>query len=303
MQAAKSAARADNATIATNLAIDVAAKPQISHAGTAASPSSSRKSTTSPKHSRQQTRSRPSSSSKLSYHHHPTTGSLNSHVHYRVRGSSPSPSTSGRKIAGLGNISTLNNSTTEQRQGDLLALHFQSCQLFQDAGDPPAAGLDATEPTDPQTGSSKQKQPPPSLPFMVPTTEEKQPYVSERTDPSGPATSSSVRISDEMAIDWMTPSTRRREYEQIDRANRGFRRWRPRCCRGRDTRTPFFEEKGGRGNYEGSVRRFRMDLPDDDGPPPRPSERFVRSSSSVKGQLLPKISGSKKGGSWLCCFG
>ncbi|THC91854.1 hypothetical protein EYZ11_008676 [Aspergillus tanneri] len=69
-------------------------------------------------------------------------------------------------------------------------------------------------------------------------------------------------------IDWTSPSTRRREYEKIDRASSGMRGfWRrvaPRWCQSRDNRTPFFEEgKDGKGNYEGSVRRFRMDLPDE----------------------------------------
>jgi hypothetical protein len=69
-------------------------------------------------------------------------------------------------------------------------------------------------------------------------------------------------------IDWTSPSTRRREYEKIDRASTGVRGfWRrvaPRWCQFGDNRMPFFEEgKKGKGNYEGSVRRFRMDLPDE----------------------------------------
>ncbi|KAL5335963.1 hypothetical protein BJX70DRAFT_305728 [Aspergillus crustosus] len=69
-------------------------------------------------------------------------------------------------------------------------------------------------------------------------------------------------------IEWTSPSTRRREYEAIDRASSGVRGfWRrvaPRWCQFGDTRVPFFEEgKDGKANYEGSVRRFRMDLPDE----------------------------------------
>ncbi|PGH36162.1 hypothetical protein GX50_01017 [[Emmonsia] crescens] len=68
-------------------------------------------------------------------------------------------------------------------------------------------------------------------------------------------------------IDWTSPSTRRREYEKIDRSTRGVRgMWRriaPGWCQPGGSRMPFFEEgKGGRGMYEGSVRRFRMDVPD-----------------------------------------
>ncbi|GLI82006.1 hypothetical protein PoHVEF18_010406 [Penicillium ochrochloron] len=67
-------------------------------------------------------------------------------------------------------------------------------------------------------------------------------------------------------IEWTSPSTRRAEYEKIDRASRGVRGlWRrvaPRWCQTRDSRTPFFEE--GKTSREGSVRRFRMDLPDEE---------------------------------------
>lgn len=70
-------------------------------------------------------------------------------------------------------------------------------------------------------------------------------------------------------IDWTSPSTRRREYEKIDRSSRGirglWRRFAPKWCQPGQGRVPFFEEgKGGKGNYEGSVRRFRMDLPDEE---------------------------------------
>ncbi|KLJ06078.1 hypothetical protein EMPG_10522 [Blastomyces silverae] len=70
-------------------------------------------------------------------------------------------------------------------------------------------------------------------------------------------------------IDWTSPSTRRREYEEIDRSTRGVRgMWRkiaPSWCQPGGNRMPFFEEgKGGKEMYEGSVRRFRMDVPDGD---------------------------------------
>ena len=66
-------------------------------------------------------------------------------------------------------------------------------------------------------------------------------------------------------MEWTSDTTRRREYEKIDRSTRGVRGlWRrvaPRWCH-RDSRTPFFEE--GKTSREGSVRRFRMDLPDEE---------------------------------------
>jgi len=70
-------------------------------------------------------------------------------------------------------------------------------------------------------------------------------------------------------IHWTSASTRRREYEKIDRNNRGIRGfWRkvaPKCLQTPTSRTPFFEEgKDRKGNYEGSVRRFRMDISDEE---------------------------------------
>lgn len=67
-------------------------------------------------------------------------------------------------------------------------------------------------------------------------------------------------------IDWTSPSTRKREYEKIDRSARGirglWRRFAPRWCQTESKRTPFYEiGKHGKPNYEGSVRRFRMDVP------------------------------------------
>lgn len=70
-------------------------------------------------------------------------------------------------------------------------------------------------------------------------------------------------------IDWTSPSTRRREYERIDRSSRGvrglWRRFAPTWCQSRERRTLFYDEgKGPKKELdEGSVRRFRMDLPDD----------------------------------------
>ncbi|KAJ9243534.1 hypothetical protein DTO271D3_5631 [Paecilomyces variotii] len=70
-------------------------------------------------------------------------------------------------------------------------------------------------------------------------------------------------------IDWTSPSTRKREYEKIDRSTRGvrglWRRFAPRWCQSGSKRTPFYEVgKHGKPNYEGSVRRFRLDVPDEE---------------------------------------
>lgn len=86
---------------------------------------------------------------------------------------------------------------------------------------------------------------------------------------SGDSDAAQSRPTSTTVIDWTSPSTRKREYAKIDRANRGLRGlWRrvaPKWCQPDDHRTPFFEEgKNGKANYEGSVRRFRMDIPDED---------------------------------------
>lgn len=150
------------------------------------------------------------------------------------------------------------------KREDLLALHRESCRLFQDPATHPydrASSEFSSPPASPivRTRLSTAAQEPgldTSLtdhPIYVPTT-------AVVDDPPKPVTAT--------VIDWTSPSTRRREYEKIDRASTGVRGfWRrvaPRWCQFGDNRMPFFEEgKNGKGNYEGSVRRFRMDLPDE----------------------------------------
>lgn len=63
---------------------------------------------------------------------------------------------------------------------------------------------------------------------------------------------------------WTSINTRRREYAEIDKRNTGLRRWMRRFmpgCMGPDTRD-FYCEKDG--SDTGSVRRYRMDLADDE---------------------------------------
>lgn len=83
-------------------------------------------------------------------------------------------------------------------------------------------------------------------------------------------------------MEWTSPDTRRREYEKIDRASKGVRGlWRrvaPRCFQTHDSRTPFFEE--GKPEREGSVRRFRMDLPEDEEPEPDADSSQPKTSNS-----------------------
>ncbi|MCJ1375553.1 hypothetical protein MMC20_006790 [Loxospora ochrophaea] len=65
-------------------------------------------------------------------------------------------------------------------------------------------------------------------------------------------------------IDWTSPSTRRREYEKIDRSRRGIRGlWRKIAPRWlwRSSRMSFYDDTT---SDTRSVRRYRMDLPEDD---------------------------------------
>ncbi|KAH8695992.1 hypothetical protein BGW36DRAFT_428016 [Talaromyces proteolyticus] len=207
---------------------------------------------------------------------------------------SPSSSTAGtsrRERRGTASVKTnhpaspsRNNSIqmSSQKRDELLALHRDSCRLFQDIGmaaDPIVTSHDETYPqstaTSPAMSPIMQSQRSHSFPvgFLHDGDISEEDLLSVRRlrrmsnvhsepdqtpyDPV-PAT----------VIDWTSPSTRRREYEAIDRSNKGIRRiWRritPRCFHSSDSRTPFFETReDGKPNYEGSVRRFRMDIPDE----------------------------------------
>ncbi|EAU29864.1 predicted protein [Aspergillus terreus NIH2624] len=171
----------------------------------------------------------------------------------------------------------------EIRREDLLALHRESCRLFQDHG------LAVSTQHKPSPSSSAPQSPPrtirasseigsapvsPILPTRASVSSRGGRVPPLRTN-SVPTTTyeehciSPIQTS-ATVIDWTSPSTRRREYEKIDRASSGVRGlWRrvaPQWCQFGDSRMPFFEEgKDGKGNYEGSVRRFRMDLPDEPG--------------------------------------
>jgi hypothetical protein len=66
-------------------------------------------------------------------------------------------------------------------------------------------------------------------------------------------------------IDWKSPTTRRREYAEIDKRERGlrgwWRRWSPSWC-SKSSRLGFYE--GEDNSDAGSVRRYRLELPDED---------------------------------------
>lgn len=234
----------------------------------------------------------------------------------RARESSLSPTSLNRKPVAA---------VPHRRREDLLALHRESCRLFQDdphsnpsqPSPPEIASHPLTEPISDgyEHMSNSGLQQSSSLPLPPPVhPSEESPLAdgptesdidSSRRD-SGliPINAPSTNTQDTV-IDWMTPSTRRREYAKIDRANRGVRGWwrrvAPKWCQLQDKRTPFFEEKDGKANYEGSVRRFRMDLPDVD-EHGQPQVGRTGSFPSVRSHLLPKTVNPSKGRKrrWFC---
>lgn len=191
----------------------------------------------------------------------------------------------------------LARTTPQEKRESLLALHRESCRLFREQDSlideiQPVSSLQqapstthrprqnrlssegGSAPPSPIAASSSSRQPYEhrgSLSSATISPPPHHPRDRSNTLPDNPPShvyspsASSIHIPTTV-MEWTSPSTRRREYEKIDRASRGMRGlWRrvaPRWCQGRNSRTPFFEE--GKSDREGSVRRFRMDLPNDD---------------------------------------
>ncbi|KAJ6124752.1 hypothetical protein N7471_012069 [Penicillium samsonianum] len=188
-------------------------------------------------------------------------------------------------------------SSMQDRRESLLALHRESCRLFQ--GDGSNRSSTETRPSLHRTASATYRSQresrtstdkgssAPSSPIAPsyssfrfepestsPTSTSAPHFITSRdrsntlpTNHHHSPSSSSIYVP-ATVMEWTSPDTRRREYEKIDRASSGVRGlWRrvaPRCFQPRDSRTPFFEE--GKTEREGSVRRFRMDIPEDEEP-------------------------------------
>ncbi|KAJ5824509.1 hypothetical protein N7447_006849 [Penicillium robsamsonii] len=189
--------------------------------------------------------------------------------------------------------------STQDKRESLLALHRESCRLFQGDGSNRSStetrsSLRRTASTTYRSqregrASTEKGSSAPSSPIAPsyssfrfesestsPTSANMPHFITSRdrsnTLPSSnhhhSPSASSIHVP-ATVMEWTSPDTRRREYEKIDRASSGVRGlWRrvaPRCFQTRGSRTPFFEE--GKSEREGSVRRFRMDLPEDEEPP------------------------------------
>jgi hypothetical protein len=174
-------------------------------------------------------------------------------------------------------------SSPQERRESLIALHRESCRLFQEPSESERATLQraasatyrtrreslsltekgSSAPSSPNVSSYSdfrfEPEPPTHVAHFLTSRDR------SNTMPVGRLSSSSVYVP-ATVMEWTSPDTRRREYEKIDRASSGVRGfWRrvaPRCFQTRDARIPFFEE--GKPEREGSVRRFRMDIPEDE---------------------------------------
>ena len=140
---------------------------------------------------------------------------------------------------------------------DVLALHFRSCSLFQNPTYQSAAPSLALSGHGPSAQADFG-----SRPVTAAHIEDDSIPVSPLTKPSE-ASVAQVEAPD-TTMHWMSPCTRKTQYEKIDRANTGFRGFLrkvvPRCVSGPPTQTFYETDK----SDAGSVRRFRMDVSDDD---------------------------------------
>ena len=148
---------------------------------------------------------------------------------------------------------------------DVFALHYRSCNLFRSVS---AAG--APESYTSQTGTVD---PDPSA-LTPPSIIEPATVVSMTNSPKDSDEITAYHELPDTIIHWTSPSTRRREYAEIDRSHRGVRRFlrkvTPRWCSGSPSQ-PFYDSKDN--SDLGSVRRYRLDLPE---PEPEDDEKSTK---------------------------
>lgn len=171
---------------------------------------------------------------------------------------------------------------------DLVAFHRDACRLFESFDreqlpvcrpklklDTSAETLDRrrahTDPADHDVFLDDFENPPsprpdPVTPSLPRTRHDSWDPSNAATDSDGGEHQPERKLVEPTVFEWTSPTSRRREYAKIDRSTRGLRGvWRkvaPKFLLS-EQHAPFFEEgKTGR-DYEGSVRRFRMDIPDD----------------------------------------
>jgi hypothetical protein len=231
---------------------------------------------------RQSTRTPPSSTRRRRSGSH-TPGSRSSSRH-----KTPGQTRSGKPLV-YGQRQT-------QHDRDLVALHRESCRLFEAFGSPGNNASDQSSPnqqpvsphslqspaklrirrsfTEPLRSTQSHSQIAQPMSPQVDCThtnlfeQPHSPHPDNAEEPENEDQTPQYKPVPATVIDWTLPSTRKREYEKIDRSSRGIRGiWRkvaPRWCQSGGQRTPFFDESKRGKEYEGSVRRFRIDVPDDD---------------------------------------
>jgi hypothetical protein len=147
--------------------------------------------------------------------------------------------------------------TTNRDIDDVLALHFRSCSLFQNPAPQSATPSSAI----PGYGPSADAE------FALrPVTA---PHINDDSIATSPLSKQSEELlmpveAPDTTMHWLSPCTRKTQYEKIDRANSGFRgllrKMVPRCVSGPPAPTFYDNDK----SDAGSVRRYRMDMLDDE---------------------------------------
>lgn len=152
--------------------------------------------------------------------------------------------------------------TTNRDIDDVLALHFRSCSLFQNS----AYSTGLPSPSLSGHGSDHANiRSPLDRAISAPaphTTANESNVITKVVLEEDEKNISNIGRAD-TTMHWISPDTRRREYEMIDRANSGIRglvrRIMPRSISGPSPR--FYEDDK---SDMGSVRRYRMDVSDDE---------------------------------------
>ncbi|KAI9683629.1 MAG: hypothetical protein M1829_004933 [Trizodia sp. TS-e1964] len=161
-------------------------------------------------------------------------------------------------------IPSRRSSVNDDRENPI-AFHYKSCHLFQSLGasfthQNGAPGVGRTALAGADVPSPPQSQLPPSNSTLA----YQQMFVGqplhEEEAPVPPPSPPPATITH-----WLSHNTRRREYAEIDRTTRGLRGWwrriAPSCFVQR--RLGFYDSENS-SDDKGSVRRYRLDLPDDE---------------------------------------
>ena len=217
--------------------------------------------------SRDHTKSKTPSSSRASSNHRSTTRRNSSSKTAASAATISRPSlkrsftTSGKPPAVP--LRSISSTLPHRHAHNPFALHYKSCQLFQSMGstlayqDITAVSANA----DSLNSNSLASHYAPSKPV---DNTSPSPLVHDSPDPELDASLIPHPVPQPTVIDWTSPSTRRREYAKIDRNSQGLRGWWRRNAPGwcfKGCRAGFYD--GEKDSDAGSVRRYRLELPDE----------------------------------------